>query len=114
MFYDEQIEEIKTTEGDAVTMGITKPYECFQLLVNTPQIFEHIDINAKDRLGATVSHYLATVDSSSTVEMLQFLLSKGGDFTLKDKEKNSVIHYAIKHKNVSSWFFIKRQNLNIG
>jgi hypothetical protein len=104
MFYDEQIEEIKTAEGDTITMGIAKAYECFQLLVNTPQIFEQIDVNAKDRLGATVLHYLATVDSSSTVDMLKFLVSRGADLTVKDREKNSVIHYAIKHKNVSIYF----------
>lgn len=108
MFYDEQIEEVKTTEGDAITMGIIKAYECFELLVNTPQIFEQININGKDRLGATALHYLATVDSSSTVEMLQFLVSKGADLEIKDREKNNVIHYAIRHKNVSDHFKSKQ------
>lgn len=70
-----------------------------KLILKTPQILEHLDINAKDRLGATALHYLATIDNS--IEVFKLMISKGADVTVKDKENNTVIHYAIKHKNVS-------------
>lgn len=99
MFYDEQVEDHKTTEADEALTGNQKPMNCLKLILNTPQILEHLDINAKDRLGVTALHYLATIDNS--IEVFKLMVSKGADVTVKDKENNTVIHYAIKHKNVS-------------
>jgi hypothetical protein len=61
-------------------------------------------VNAKDRLGATSLHYLARVHGQDSLNLFQRLVvEKGANFMLIDKEMNSVIHYAIKYKNVS-WF----------
>jgi ankyrin repeat protein len=68
--------------------------------MDTPQISDHIDINEKDRLGATVLHYLATVTTPDIPGIFEKLVSKGGNVTIKDKEQSSIIHYAIRHKNV--------------
>ena len=105
MYYDsENIEEAKTNEGEANQQPDNKSVKCMDLILNTPYLFDNLDLNYQDRLGATVLHYLATIPGSEAFKMFEFLISKGSDFTLQDREKNSVIHYAIRSKNVSLIF----------
>jgi ankyrin repeat protein len=103
MYYEEQVEEAQTEDLDnAQLSGNQKAVKCFELLLDTPYICEHFDVNAKDRLGATSLHYLARVQGQDSLNLFQRLVvEKGANFMLTDKEMNSVIHYAIKYKNVS-------------
>ena len=95
LYYDTSSEKGKSCFPDS-----TRPeLECMKLLLNQPQIIQGININSKDRLGATCLHYLACM--RDVVDIFKLFVEKGADLTLKDKEENYIIHYAIRHHNVS-------------
>lgn len=98
MFYDAPIEEAKTT-SEFNQVSNHKSIKCMKILLTTPYIFHHIDVDAKDRLGAAPLHYLAGVHNA--LELFTTLIEMGADLTSKDKEFRYPIHYAIKYKNVS-------------
>lgn len=101
LYYEEEEEEAKTTEGEFVSRGNQSAIECLKLIVNTPYIIDHIDLNSKDRLGCTALHYLSTCVYPGVLEITKDLVKRGANITVKDREYMTPVHYSIKHKNVS-------------
>lgn len=82
----------KETSNDAVA--------CIKLLLSKPELVQMININEKDRLGATALHYLCIMPN--ILEIIKLFIDSNASLVEKDKEGNSIMHYAIKHNNVSS------------
>ena len=100
MFYNiDKMEEGHTNEG-------SNAVKWMDLLLNTSSIFNNLDINYQDRLGATVLHYLAMIPGPDSLKIFENLIQNGADFTIEDKEKNNVIHYSIKYNNVNITKFL--------
>lgn len=97
MYYTERVDG-SSTFVDSKMAEHPKAIEWIDLLLNWEEITRVWDLNTTDRLGATPLHYIATIPNSS--EMLHKFILNGGDLSILDKERNSVIHYAIKYKNV--------------
>lgn len=114
MYYEEQVEEAKTEDLDNEQIsGNKKAVKCFELLLDTPYIKNHLDVDTRDRLGATTLHYLARVPGQDSLRLFQRLVEGGANLLITDKEKHSIIHYAIKYKNVrSNWLCYRLGLLN--
>ena len=97
MYYTER-NGIKSYYENPDLISHSKAIEWIKLLLNSEEIMKVWDINMIDRLGATSLHYLSTIPGSS--EILHDFISVGGDLSILDRERNAIIHYAIKHKNV--------------
>lgn len=97
MYYDDTGDENSMCDFVNFT---PKSHECIKLLLSNREVVKSINFNERDRLGATVLHYLAMIPNS--LDVFETVVGFGGDICVKDKELNSVVHYAIKHKNVSA------------
>lgn len=98
MYYTERVDGNNTYVNSKLAEH-PRAIEWIKLLLEWEEIIRVWDLNTIDRLGATPLHYIATIPNSS--EMLHEFIINGGDLSILDKERNSVIHYAIKYKNVS-------------